>query len=142
MFLLCDLLFRVFRSKIITFHGARISYLVTTQVFKRILFLSPSSTENASIGSQIVRMRDFNSIRSFIEGAGLTSIMELPFFIILFAGLFIMAGDIAFIPLIAGLFLAVFAIFTIPFIKKINIESAASGSKKQQFLIEFFFRIP
>lgn len=136
--LVVDLLLRVFRNRILTYLGARMGYLVSTQVFKRILSFSPTSTENASVGSQIVRMRDFASVRAFIEGSGMTSVMELPFFIILFIGLIIMGGALAYIPVVAGLLLLIFSLLISPLIKKINSESAASGSKKQEFLIEFF----
>ncbi len=138
IFLIIDLLFRFLRNRITSFIGARISYLLSTQVFKRVLSLSPSYTENASVGSQIVRLSDFNSIRSFIEGSGMISLIEIPFFLILFVGLMLMAGSLAFIPFVASLLLVIFALFMIPFIKTINMESAVSGSKKQAFLIEFF----
>ncbi len=136
--LVVDLLLRIFRHRILSFCGARVGYLVSTQVFKRILSFKPSATENASIGSQIIRMRDFNSVRSFIEGAGMTSIMDLPFFIILFIGLIVIAGSLAYVPLVGGLLLIVFSVFLLPIIKKNNLEAAASASKKQSFLIEFF----
>lgn len=136
--LLVDLLFRVFRFKVLSFIGSRMGYLVSTQVFRRILSFSPSATENASIGSQIVRLQDFNSVRTFIEGSGITSVMELPFFIILFIGLAIMGGVLAYIPLVAALILIFFSFMISPFVKQNNTKAAASGSKKQAFLIEFF----
>lgn len=40
--LLIDLLFRLFRHRIVTFLGARMEYLITTQVFRRILDFSPT----------------------------------------------------------------------------------------------------
>ncbi|MCK5098537.1 MAG: hypothetical protein KAR45_10575, partial [Desulfobacteraceae bacterium] len=124
--LIVDLSFRIYRHRILSHLGARMGYLVSTQVFKRILSFSPSATENASVGSQIVRMRDFASVRAFIEGPGMTSVMEFPFFIILFIGLIIMGGNLAYIPLVAGLLLLIFSIFISPLIKKINAESAIS----------------
>lgn len=136
--LVIDLLFRVFRFKVLSFLGARMGYLVSTQVFRRILFFSPSATENASIGSQIVRIQDFNSVRAFIEGSGITSVMELPFFIILFIGLAVMGGSLAYIPLVAALLLIFFSFLISPFVKYNNTQAAASGSRKQAFLIEFF----
>ena len=48
--LFVDLLFRLLRNRILGFLGARMGYLVSTQVFKRILSFSPSATENASVG--------------------------------------------------------------------------------------------
>ncbi len=136
--LLVDLSFRLFRHRILSFLGARMGYLVSTQVFKRILSFSPSATENASVGSQIVRMRDFNSVRAFIEGPGMVSVMELPFLVILFVGLIVMAGYLAFIPAVTGLLLLFFSALILPFVKKNNTEAATSGSRKQAYLIEFF----
>lgn len=136
--LVIDLLFRLIRHWILGFLGARMGFLVSTQVFKRILSFSPSATENASVGSQIVRMRDFNSVRSFIEGPGMTSIMDLPFLAILFVGLIILAGPLALIPVGAAIILVFFSLSILPFIKNNNTEAADSASKKQAYLIEFF----
>lgn len=136
--LVVDFLLRLFRHRMLSYLGARMGFLVSTQVFKRILSFKPSATENASIGSQIVRMRDFNSVRSFIDGAGMTSVMDLPFFILLFIGLIIMAGNLAYVPLVGVFILLVFSFSILPVIRKNNMEAAGSSSKKQAFLIEFF----
>lgn len=136
--LVIDLLFRLFRQRTLLHLGARMGYLVSTQVFKRILSFTPAVVENASVGSQIVRMRDFSSVRSFIEGPGIISLMELPFFIILFIGLILIAGNLAYIPAVAGVLLLLFSVAISPLVKKNNAVSATSGSKKQEFLLEFF----
>jgi len=136
--LLVDFFLRIFRHRLLSYLGARMGFLVSTQVFKRILSFKPSATENASIGSQIVRMRDFNTVRSFIDGAGMTSIMDLPFFILLFIGLIVMAGNLAYVPLTGLLILVIFSLSILPAIRKNNIEAAGSSSQKQAFLIEFF----
>jgi len=136
--LMVDLFFRLIRHWILGFLGARMGFLVSTQVFKRILSFNPSATENASVGSQIVRMRDFNSVRSFVEGPGMTSVMDLPFLVILFIGLIIMAGSLALIPVTAAMVLVIFSFSILPFVKKNNLEAADSAGKKQSYLIEFF----
>ncbi|BHH85244.1 peptidase domain-containing ABC transporter [Desulforhopalus sp. 52FAK] len=136
--LLVDFILRIFRHRLLSHLGARMGFLVSTQVFKRILSFKPSATENASIGSQIVRMRDFNTVRSFIDGAGMTSVMDLPFFILLFIGLVVMAGNLAYVPLIGLLILLIFSLSILPVIRKNNAEAAGSSSQKQAFLIEFF----
>ena len=136
--LLVELLFRFLRHRILTYLGARMSFLVANQVFKRILSFNPSATENAPVGAQIIRMKDFNSVKAFVEGPGITAVMELPFLVILFAGLVIMAGYLAIIPILAFLFMIAFSIAVMPFVRKNNGEAAVSGSKKQAYLIEFF----
>lgn len=136
--LLMDLAMRLFRDWILGFIGSRMGFLVSTQVFKRILSFSPSATENAPVGSQIVRMRDFNSVKSFIEGPAMTSVLELPFLEILFIGLIFMAGPLALVPVGAFIILFFFTMFILPFVRKINSETAESASKKQAYLIELF----
>ena len=136
--LLVELLLRFFRHRILAYLGARMSYLVANQVFKRILSFNPSATENAPVGAQIVRMRDFNSVKAFVEGPGITAVMELPFLVILFVGLIVMAGYLAIIPVLAFLFMILFSLAVMPFVRKNNTEAAASGSRKQAYLIELF----
>ena len=136
--LFADLFFQLLRDRILGFIGARLGYLVSTQVFKRILSFSPSFTENAPVGTQVVRMRAFNSVRSFVEGPGITSIMEMPFLIILFVALIVMAGYLSLIPVVAAILLLIFSLFVVPFVKKNNSETAESAGLKQSYLIELF----
>ncbi|WP_272699468.1 peptidase domain-containing ABC transporter [Desulfovibrio sp. Fe33] len=136
--LLVDFFFRLFRYRIVTFLGARLDYLISTQVFRRILYFSPTSTENAPIGTQIIRMRDFASVRNFIEGPGLVALLELPFIIILFVGLVLMGGSLAYIPLVAAILLIIFSVIAMPFSRKATLEASEHVSKLQSFMIEFF----
>jgi ATP-binding cassette, subfamily C, bacterial LapB len=66
--LVCDLVLRSIRSRILAFIGARLDNIVGNAVFQKILFLPPMFTERATIGAQVARMKDFESVRDFFTG--------------------------------------------------------------------------
>ncbi|KAF0143623.1 MAG: ATP-binding cassette subfamily C bacterial [Rhodospirillaceae bacterium] len=53
--------------------------MVGTATFQQILSLAPAYTERATIGSQVARIRDFESVREFFTGSLATVFIEVPF---------------------------------------------------------------
>src|SRR5690606_38810289 len=66
--LACDSVLREIRSRITAFIGARLDNIVGNAIFQKILFLPPAFTERASIGAQVSRIKDFETIREFFTG--------------------------------------------------------------------------
>lgn len=136
LFIICDVGFRFFRAYLFGFISVRLSNLVGIEILRRILYLPPNFTENASMSSQVSRIKDFESVKDFFGGSALTALFDLPFTLILMGGMAALGGVIVFVPITAiGLFI-IMGVITTPFVKRINEAVAVSASKKQDLLVE------
>ncbi|MGN7612043.1 peptidase domain-containing ABC transporter [Magnetococcales bacterium HHB-1] len=136
LFFAGDILFRLLRARILSFVSARVGHIAGSEILRRILYLPPLYTETASIGAQVSRVKDLETVREFIAGPGMVALIELPFILILFIGLFLMGGVIVVVPLCAmGLFV-LFGLVVHPIVKKRNVEAAEAISKKQRVTVE------
>ncbi len=127
---------RWMRVRLAGWIGARSGVLATAAMLERLLFLPAAMIEQASISSQLARIRAFESIRDFITGPIFLTILEVPFLFILIAIIAVLAGPVAFISLItiavqAGLMLALRSRW-----KHLGRDMAHSSAQRQQILMD------
>ena len=70
--------FVVHRARILSYIAGRIDFLFGTAVFKQILALPASMSENAALGGQIARLSSFESIRDVFTGPLISTLLEAP----------------------------------------------------------------
>lgn len=116
--------------------SARMGYIVSNEMLRRILYLPPPYTEAASISAQNARIKDFDSVREFIGSPAATALVDLPFVALLLLGLYLMAGHVALVPLTAMALFAVLAWGMRTKIKQAAEEDAEVLSRRQETLIE------
>ncbi len=136
VFILGDFGFRLIRSKLFSYVSVRLGFLVGTEVLRRILYLPPAFTESASIGSQVARIKDFESVQSFFSSPAIIALFELPFIFLLLVGMIIVAGPVAYVPLATIILFIVFGLIMSPIVANSNIQSSDSSSKKHEFFVE------
>ncbi len=134
--LLTDGGIRAIRARILAYVAGRIDMMVGTATFQQILHLSVIVTERASIGAQISRLRQFESIREFFSGPLATAFLDLPFVLIFFAVIAAIGGPIIWVPIVLVGVFALVAFIAVPFLRKAVRESSEARSKKESFLIE------
>ncbi len=134
--LVCDYVLRKIRTRIFAFVGARIDNIVGNEVFKRIMFLPPAFTERATIGAQVARIKDFESIRDFFTGPMAVVLFELPFSFIFIIVIFVLGGAIAFIPILMLVLFWLVGLAMGPMVRDAITETARFGSKRQELIIE------
>ncbi|HEU0117420.1 MAG TPA: ATP-binding cassette domain-containing protein [Alphaproteobacteria bacterium] len=88
---------RWLRIRLAGWIGARSSLLATAAMFERLLFLPASIIEQASVSSQLARIRAFESVRDFITGPAFLSILEIPFLFILMLVIMWLAGPVVWV---------------------------------------------
>lgn len=131
-----DIVLRWIRSKFLAHVGARLDMIVGNAVFQRILFLPPAFTERATIGAQVARIKDFESIREFFTGPLALVFFELPFSIFFIIVIALLAGPLAFVPMVmVGLFILL-AMIVNPFVRNSVARSSRAGSQRQEFVVE------
>ena len=131
-----DIALRWVRSKFLAHVGARLDMIVGNAVFQRILFLPPAFTERATIGAQVARIKDFESIREFFTGPLAIVFFELPFSIFFIVVIAILAGPLAFVPMVMVAMFLLLAMVVSPFVRNSVSRSARAGSQRQEFVVE------
>lgn len=132
----CDIVLRGLRSRTLAYIGARLDNIVGNAVFQRILFLPPSFTERATVGAQVARIKDFESIRDFFTGPIALTFIELPFTIIFIIVIAVLGGPVAFVPMVMmALFLLLGAVVQ-PMIQQSVAKATKGSSRRQELMVE------
>ncbi|KAF0224751.1 MAG: ATP-binding cassette subfamily C [Rhodospirillaceae bacterium] len=136
MALLFDAVLRAVRARILAFIGARLDNIMGNNIFQHILSLPPGFTERATIGAQVARIKDFESVREFFTGPLATVFMELPFALFYFVIIFMLGGVLALVPVISTFLFVVGGILVMPVVRKNVAIASRAASRRQEFLIE------
>lgn len=136
MALVFDAVLRAVRARILAFIGARLDNIMGNNIFQHILALPPGFTERATIGAQVARIKDFESVREFFTGPLATVFMELPFAIFYFAIIFMLGGVIALVPVVATFLFVIGGYLVMPVVRKNVSIASRAASRRQEFLIE------
>jgi ATP-binding cassette subfamily C protein LapB len=136
MALICDTILRTVRSRILAFIGARLDNIMGNNIFQHILSLPPGFTERATIGAQVARIKDFESVREFFTGPLATVFMELPFALFYFAIIFMLGGVLALVPVISTILFIIGGYLVLPVVRKNVGVASRAASRRQEFLVE------
>jgi len=134
--IICDLFLRYIRTRILAFIGARLDNIVGIAIFHKILFLPPTFTERSTIGSQVARIKDFETIRDFFTGAMALTLLELPFVVIFIIVIAYLGGAVAFVPLIMVALYGILTLIFTPIIRASVSSAARATGKKQELVVE------
>lgn len=133
---LLEIYLRILRGKLIAYFGARFDASLLNAGVERILSLPITMTESASVGSQVTRLRQFESILGFFTGHLVSAILDLPFTLLFFAVIALISGTLAWVPIGLAVIFAVMAIISVPVTKRNVAESGSTRSLSQNFLME------
>jgi len=136
IFIIANAGFRLLRSYLMGFISVRLGNIVGNQVLRRLLYLPPSFTETASLGAQVARIKDFETVRDFFAGPAATALLDMPFILLLMVGMVVIGGNVAYVPLAAILLFVLFSLGIGQIVKRVNVQSARAGSQKQEFILE------
>ena len=132
---------RMIRVRLIVWLGVRLDNIVSNTILEKFLLMKAAYTENASISSQISRIKTFESVRKFFTGPLFTVIVELPFTIILLAAIWLVAGPLVYIPIVV---MGLFVMLLIYYQSKLRVAmraAARASSNRQQFGMETFIKM-
>jgi ATP-binding cassette, subfamily C, bacterial LapB len=132
------LVLQTIRSKILAYIGARLDSIVGTHIFQQLVALPTRYTENATVGSQVSRLKDFDTVREFFTGPFITLIFELPFSFAFLAMLWFMGGTIIIVPIVMLLLFAFATVLLRPVIHRAIEKSAKHSGGRHEFLVEAF----
>jgi ATP-binding cassette, subfamily B, bacterial HlyB/CyaB len=114
----------------------RIDVELGRRLFRHLFRLPLSYFETRAAGQTVARMRELETIRSFLTGQGLTSLLDL-FFTLVFVGvMFIYSPKLTLIVLLAIPAYVLIAAVLRPVLRAQINEKFNRGARSQQFLVE------
>lgn len=129
-------IFAQIRASILNYISNRIGDIISYQTFTRLMYLSPSYTETASINSQINRIKDFENLKRFVTSGIFINMIELLFSSVYIIAIFIIAGWVGIIPIITLIIVLILGYIMRPFYKIKMERKVEAASEGQQNLIE------
>lgn len=121
------------RTSLLIMVSERLGNLISNEVFRRLLYLSPQYTEIASVQEQTSRIRDFETIKSFFSGSAFTSLIDAPLALLILVGLFFIGGPLALIPLGSILIFGALAFYYYSSYQRISVRG--SNVKKHKSML-------
>jgi len=124
------------RTYVFSHTTSKIDVELGARLFRHVLALPLAYFESRRVGDTIARVRELESIRSFLTGQALTSVLDLFFTVVFLAVMFYYSG---WLTLIVVLSLPVYALISAgitPVLRKRLNEKFARGADNQSFLVE------
>ncbi len=135
---LLEIVLRSVKARIIGFISGRIDFLVSTHVFAKLLSLPFEMTATLPTGAQVSKLTQFENLRELFSGPLLAIALELPFIILVFIGLLVLAPQLTIGPiLVATLFLVVGAA-VLPTLRRRSNEAGRLAAERQTMLLDTF----
>jgi subfamily B ATP-binding cassette protein HlyB/CyaB len=106
------------------------------RLFHHLFHLPLSYFETRAAGQTVARMRELETIRSFLTGQGLTSLLDLVFTLVFFLVMFIYSPKLTVVVLGSLPFYIVIAALIRPALREQINEKFNRGARSQQFLVE------
>ncbi|MBS0241379.1 MAG: type I secretion system permease/ATPase [Proteobacteria bacterium] len=127
------------RSYTLSHTASRIDVELGSRLFDHLLKLPLSYFETRPTGQTVARMRELETIRNFLTGQGLSSVLDLLFAFVFFAVLFAYSPILTLIVCLSIPAYVTIAVLIRPVLRdKIN-ERFNTGAASQQFLVESVF---
>jgi ATP-binding cassette subfamily C protein/ATP-binding cassette subfamily C protein LapB len=128
--------FRVMRARSFAYAAGRIDHIAGVATFQQVLFLPAMQTENAPLGTQITRLREFESVRDFFSGPLGESLLDLPFSLLFIGLIALIGGPVVYAPLALAIAFLVTGVILAPVIRRLNAKQGQLRAAQQRFLIE------
>jgi ATP-binding cassette, subfamily C, bacterial LapB len=133
-----NLALRSVRARAMAYFGARIDALIGMKAFEVILNMPVSMVEAAPVGTQIARLKQFESMRDFFTGTLASSVVDIPFIFIFLIAIALWGGNLVWVPVsLIGVYVALSAI-TIP-ISRNYVRAISFARQRRNILLHEIF---
>ncbi|WP_371917451.1 type I secretion system permease/ATPase [Pseudomonas sp. M30-35] len=130
-----ELLLRVLRAHLLDTAGKKTDVVLSATLFERITGMSMTSRPT-SIGGFAQSIHDFQGLREFLTAVTLTSLIDLPFALLMITVIGLLGGWLVVIPILAFPITAIFAWIIQVQLRDTVEKSLALASQRQALLIE------
>lgn len=132
---LFELLLRVLRFRLLDIAGKKTDVVLSATLFERITGMSMSARP-ASVGGFAQNIHDFQGLREFLTAVTLTSLIDLPFALLMILVIGLIGGPLLIVPLLAFPLTALFALLIQRRLHDTVRRSLALGAERQALLVE------
>lgn len=130
-----ELLLRILRAHLLDIAGKKTDVVLSATLFERITGMSLTARP-ATVGGFAQSIHDFQGLREFLTAVTLTSLIDLPFSILMIVVIGLLGGWLVVIPLLAFPITAIFALIIQARLRDTVQKSLALGAERQALLIE------
>ena len=131
-----DVVLQYLRTYALSHTTNRIDVELGRRLFHHLMRLPMSYFETRAAGQTVARVRELESIRSFLTGQGLTSAIDLLFVFVFIAVLFAYSWFLALIVVASAPLYMLVAALVRPILRERIKEKFNRGAESQQFLVE------
>lgn len=133
---LYELILGLAKNYVFTHTTNRIDVMLNYKLFKHLFALPLKYFESRRVGETVARVRELDSIRNFLTGTPLSSMIDLIFIIVYIVVLFCYSKMLTVIVLCSIPVYAVLSAVVTPLFKKRLDEKFETGANTQSFLVE------
>lgn len=114
----------------------RIDVILSQRLFRHLFALPLKYFESRRVGETIARVRELDTIRSFLTGTPLSSLIDLVFIIVYIIVMFFYSVQLSIVVVISIPFFALLSLVVTPLFKKSLDRKFETGARAQSFLVE------
>ncbi len=133
---LFEILLNTLRTYLLSHTANRIDLTLGIRLFRHLMTLPLSYFESRQVGDTIARMRELETVRHFITGAGLMLFIDLFFLVVFLAVMFLFSPFLSLIVVVTLPFLFGASFFLTPFLRDKLEDKYTSNADNQSFLVE------
>lgn len=130
-----ELLLRVLRAYLLDSAGKKTDIVLSATLFERITGMAMKARP-ATVGGFAQSIHDFQGLREFLTAVTLTSLIDLPFALLMLLVISLLGGWLVVIPLLAFPITAIFAFIIQARLRDTIQRTLALGTERQALLIE------
>ena len=131
-----ELVLGLAKNYVFTHTTNRIDVMLSFRLFRHLFALPLKYFESRRVGETVARVRELDSIRSFLTGTPLSSMIDLVFIIVYIVVLFFYSKMLTVIVLCSIPVYAILSAIVTPLFKKRLDEKFETGANTQSFLVE------
>ena len=131
-----ELILGLAKNYVFTHTTNRIDVLLSYRLFKHLFALPLKYFESRRVGETVARVRELDSIRSFLTGTPLSSMIDLIFIIVYIVVLFFYSKMLTVVVICSIPVYAILSAIVTPLFKKRLDEKFETGANTQSFLVE------
>lgn len=131
-----ELILGLAKNYIFTHTTNRIDVMLSYRLFRHLFALPLKYFESRRVGETVARVRELDSIRSFLTGTPLSSMIDLIFIIVYIVVLFCYSKMLTVIVICSIPVYAILSAIVTPLFKKRLDEKFETGANTQSFLVE------
>jgi len=131
-----DGLLRALRSRAVAHVGARVEWVVGVAVFRKLMSMPARMVEGAPVNRQMMRLRQYESLRDFFSGPLVGVMLDLPFVTVFVAAIAFVSPPLALVVAALVVLFVVAAFFTLPMARRSQARLSQAREQRQSMTME------